>query len=57
VRNDTQRTASVPDESTNTYMMTHSIYTVLLPTHNAVGLYMKICSRAPGSLEDVWCDS
>jgi len=43
-------TAPVPHEATNMYMVTHSIYTIFLPPHNAV--HMKIFARAPDSLED-----
>ena len=57
VLNDTQSSVSVPHDATNMYILTHSIYTIFMPTHNAVGLYLKMISRAPVNLEDVWCDS
>jgi hypothetical protein len=46
----------VPLEATTMVMMTHSIYTIILPT-TLYTLYMKIFARAPGCLGVVWCDS
>jgi len=48
-------TASVPHEATNTDTMTHSIYTIFLPT--TLYVHVEQSARAPNSLEDVWFDS
>ena len=41
-----RRSASVPHAATNMETITHSIYTIFLPTHNVVSLHENI---SPGT--------